>query len=149
MKNYTVKEISTMLSTSEETVRRWIRAKKLDSIKPSKKIGNIVSEDKLNDFLETYPKYQNIAVSSAIAGLVAGGIAISATLLRDYISKRKEIKNDKYASAEMRRIIEKQCADIRMDISVKEKEKKVIENDIAELENQLRQYEDCLNSLIK
>lgn len=39
MKSYNVKEIAEMLNTNPETVRRWIRDKKLDATIVSKKGG--------------------------------------------------------------------------------------------------------------
>lgn len=38
MKTYSVKEIAEMLNTNPETVRRWIRDKKLDATIESKKV---------------------------------------------------------------------------------------------------------------
>ena len=44
MKTYNVKEIAEMLNTNPETVRRWIRDKKLDATIVSKKGGHIIYE---------------------------------------------------------------------------------------------------------
>lgn len=38
MKSYNVKEIAEMLNTNPETVRRWIRDKKLDATIVSKRV---------------------------------------------------------------------------------------------------------------
>lgn len=41
MKTYSVKEIAEMLNTNPETVRRWIRDKKLDATIESKKVDTL------------------------------------------------------------------------------------------------------------
>lgn len=69
MANYSVKQIAEMLDTNPETVRRWIRAGRLESSQASKKEGNVVSEDALKTFLERTPKY-----AAAAAGIAAAGI---------------------------------------------------------------------------
>lgn len=57
---YTVKQISDLLDVNPETVRRWIRQGKLKSTQQSKKNGNIISENQLNTFLISHPKYSQI-----------------------------------------------------------------------------------------
>ena len=57
MKTYSVKEIAEMLNTNPETVRRWIREKKLDATIKSKKSGHIIYESSLQSFLKSSPKY--------------------------------------------------------------------------------------------
>lgn len=71
MANYSVKQIAEMLDTNPETVRRWIRAGRLESSQASKKEGNVVSEDALKTFLERTPKY-----AAAAAGMAAAGILL-------------------------------------------------------------------------
>ena len=70
MANYSVKQIAEMLDTNPETVRRWIRAGRLESSQASKKEGNVVSEDALKTFLERTPKYAAAAASVAAAGIL-------------------------------------------------------------------------------
>lgn len=71
MASYSVIQIAEKLNTNPETVRRWIRQGKLKSIQTSKKEGNQISEEDLNAFLRSEPKYQNAMFSSAckISGL--------------------------------------------------------------------------------
>ena len=88
MKTYTVKQVADMLGTNPETVRRWIRSKKLQSTKTSNKEGNVISEDMLDAFMKKYPKYAKSILPTAIratsfaagaAGLsVAGASALAA-----------------------------------------------------------------------
>lgn len=70
MANYSVKQIAEMLDTNPETVRRWIRAGRLESSQASKKEGNVVSEEALKAFLERTPKYAAAAASVAAAGIL-------------------------------------------------------------------------------
>ena len=78
VKSYSVKEISEMLNTNPETVRRWIREKKLKAIIESKKGGHIVYEEALQEFLKSSPKYAATA-KKTLAGAV--GLAVIPTLL--------------------------------------------------------------------
>lgn len=50
MKTYSVKEISELLNTNPETVRRWIRSGKLEAIQDSRKEGNVVTQAMLDSF---------------------------------------------------------------------------------------------------
>lgn len=86
MKTYSVKQIADMLDTNPETVRRWIRDKKLDAVQVSRKDGNIVTEDELQRFLKATPKYAprfaasmvaipNVGLPIALATLLYGKIA--------------------------------------------------------------------------
>lgn len=54
---YTVKQISNLLDINPETVRRWIRQGELKAKQKSKKDGNVISENQLNAFLISHPKY--------------------------------------------------------------------------------------------
>lgn len=73
MKTYSVKEISEMLNTNPETVRRWIRDKKLDATIESKKGGHIVYETALHEFLKLSPKYATAAKIS-LAGAIGAAV---------------------------------------------------------------------------
>lgn len=74
MKNFTVKEISDMLNTNPETVRRWIRDGRLDAIRKSRKEGNVISELSLAEFLRNTPKYASSAKAALAGSLAASGI---------------------------------------------------------------------------
>ena len=73
MKTYRVKEIAEMLNTNPETVRRWIRDKKLDATIESKKGGHIVYEAALQEFLKSSPKYAAVAKAS-LAGVIGATV---------------------------------------------------------------------------
>ena len=80
MRHYSVKEIAEMLNTNPETVRRWIRDKKLDATIESKKGGHIIYEEALQEFLKLSPKYAVTAKASLI-GLVAMPTVIAGSLI--------------------------------------------------------------------
>ena len=82
MNSYTVKQVSQLLKTNEETVRRWIRSGKLSATLESKKGGHTISSESLNDFINQAPKYAPILSASlaastltmsAVIGSVIGG----------------------------------------------------------------------------
>jgi len=73
VKTYSVKEIAEMLNTNPETVRRWIRDKKLDATIESKKGGHIVYEAALHEFLKSSPKYA-AAAKASVAGAIRAAV---------------------------------------------------------------------------
>ena len=84
---YNVYEISKMLNVSEETVRRWIRNGKLKSECKSKKQGNVIKRNDLEDFLNNNPKYK-FAFKLLDGPLNKTEIAIfELKQLREYIDK--------------------------------------------------------------
>lgn len=83
MKTYSVKEIAEMLNTNPETVRRWIRDKKLDATIESKKGGHIVYEAALQEFLRSSPKYAATAKAS-----LAGAAVMSTVMVGELIAQK-------------------------------------------------------------
>lgn len=94
MKTYTVKQIAEMLNTNPETVRRWIRDKKLNAEQSSRKDGNIITEEELQRFLKATPKYALRAGAGAAAAMLVPGIgiplAIAAWLSSNALSQEKD-----------------------------------------------------------
>lgn len=95
MKTYSVKEIAEMLNTNPETVRRWIRDKKLDATIESKKGGHIVCEAALREFLKSSPKYA--AVKASVAGAV--GAAVLPTVMVGGLIAQKLIDTEQLKKA--------------------------------------------------
>lgn len=80
MVTYSVKQISELLGVDQETVRRWIRSKKLAaSDLDSNKEGHKISDESLNRFLEESPKYL-AKLSRGFAGFAAFKPAIIPTV---------------------------------------------------------------------
>lgn len=94
MKTYSVKEIAEILNTNPETVRRWIRDKKLDASIESKKGGHIVYEAALQEFLRSSPKYAAIAKTS-----IAGAAVLSTVVVRGFVAAQKLIDLDQLKKA--------------------------------------------------
>lgn len=94
MKTYSVKEIAEMLNTNRETVRRWIRDKKLDASIESKKGGHIVYEAALQEFLRSSPKYAAIAKTS-----LAGAAILSTVVVGGLVAAQKLIDLDQLKKA--------------------------------------------------
>ena len=87
MKTYSVKEIAEMLNTNPETVRRWIRDKKLDATIESKKGGHIVYEAALHEFLKSSPKYADAAQAS-LAGAVVGAAVLPTVMVGGLVAQK-------------------------------------------------------------
>lgn len=86
MESYTVKQVAELLSTNEETVRRWIRSGKLGATLTSKKSGNIITVKDLNHFVKTTPKYASVlaaSISPVAISLIVGGLLGSMIALVD------------------------------------------------------------------
>ena len=113
MKSYSVKELSALLHTNPETVRRWIRAGKLRSQQTPTKGENIILESDLMTFVQSHPKYASFitgatigtAVSSpftAIAAAIASGALIE--LIKAYLDEKDD--NRRISKAELLAILQ-------------------------------------------
>jgi excisionase family DNA binding protein len=87
VKTYSVKEIAEMLNTNPETVRRWIRDKKLDATIESKKGGHIVYEAALHEFLKSSPKYA-AAAKASLAGAVVGAAVLPTVMVGGLVAQK-------------------------------------------------------------
>lgn len=87
MKTYSVKEIAEMLNTNPETVRRWIRDKKLDATIESKKGGHIVYEAALHEFLKSSPKYA-AAAKASLVGAVVGAAVLPTVMVGGLVAQK-------------------------------------------------------------
>lgn len=99
MDSYTVKQVSQLLKTNEETVRRWIRSGKLPATLVSKKGGHTISAESLSYFVKQTPKYAPILAASlaastltmsAVIGSVIGGLLALADSNRNVSAKDVE-----------------------------------------------------------
>ncbi len=146
MTTYSVKEIAEMLNTNPETVRRWIRDKKLAATIVSKKGGHIVYEAALRDFLKSSPKYAATAQASLIgaAGLsivMLGGLAAQKLIDIEQLKKAR-ISNDdiiRFVRGEIQK-----CSDA---IKTKEATIRQIQQQIEDDRSQIAEYEKLIENL--
>jgi len=146
MNNFTVKDIADILKTNPETVRRWIRDGKLESIQVTRKDGNVVSEAALKEFLQKTPKYATIAASSlssgfsSIVGVVAGASILAASaIVSKYITSDKE---DQITPDNLEKYVQ---------LSIKECQETIRKrnNEIDILTKQIREEQEQINDLQK
>lgn len=73
---FTVSDVASIFSVSEETVRRWIRSGKLKTEIESKKDGHKISENALREFVSTEkPKYQKLLPFMGLSLLPIGALS--------------------------------------------------------------------------
>ena len=94
VKTYSVKEIADMLNTNPETVRRWIRDKKLEATIESKKGGHIVYESALHTFLKSSPKYASIASTALLSTMMVGGLIAQKIIDVEQLKKARVSNKD-------------------------------------------------------
>lgn len=148
MKSYNVKQISELLRTNPETVRRWIRSGKLEAVQSSKKEGNIISEKALLKFLKSMPKYSGLvagvfaaaAVPAAalplMMGTLAGGLA--GTIFSSHNTKVDAAYIQKYLEEEIDKL-QKSCQKKKATIEQ-------LQNDIASEEQQIQELSYALEN---
>ena len=145
MKSYSVKEISELLNTNPETVRRWIRSGKLIADQSSRKDGNVVSEDNLYKCLRSIAKYSVIATGMVAANpllalptvISAGFAGIIASIATD--RKGKNAEQVQILSEEIRKTLINGIAESEAVISRK---RAAIAELQAEIEKERQQIED-------
>lgn len=124
MEVYTVKQVADMLQINPETIRRWIRQKKLIAIQDSRKDGNVITQDSLNNFLRSMPKYAGVV--GGIAGLgVASPLGLpllASSLVGAIVSKNTDnIDNSLVFSEDLERYLNTELELHEKNIKIKEK----------------------------
>lgn len=149
MKTYSVKEISEMLNTNPETVRRWIRDKKLDATIESKKGGHIVYETALNEFLKSYPKYAAAAKASA-AGAI-GAVLLPTVMVGGLVAQKLiDAEQLKKARISNKDVINFLCGEIqRYTEAIKAKEDTIyqLQKQIEADRSQIAEFQKLIDSL--
>ena len=93
MQEYTVKQISEMLHTNPETVRRWIRTGKLKATQNSKKNGNIITMPKYAAMLMTLPVAASASSISFSTGILLSSLINLFTIHNNHHVTPKEVKH--------------------------------------------------------
>lgn len=156
MKEYSVKDISELLHTNPETVRRWIRDGKLKAHQSSRKKGNVIYEDDLKRFFDTSKKYSDIAKSGAAAvgaaavgallgpmGLISSGALIAGTLG----SMAAQKKDGKLTKKTVIASLKTKIADNESEIQRKNKAISDLEADIEKLKQENDSYQELLDNM--
>lgn len=140
MTTYNVKQIAEMLNTNPETVRRWIRSGKLKAVQDSRKTGNVVTEQMLEAFIKSTPKYAGTIVgTSALGGAYVGLVASAAALIGGIFvqknAENKRIANAKVKPEEIKKLLRENIKAREKTIMQKEQAIKQLENEIQAEKN--------------
>lgn len=155
MKRYTVKEISELLKTNPETVRRWIRAGKLEAERTSKKEGNYVTEQSLNKFLQSAPKYAGIAAGTVgilgLSVLVPGMSTFTTPILSTFLSQSflNKNKQTEVTKQEIETLLRKSIKSTEDNIFQKKEELRIILKEIEAEKAKIEEMERILTELNK
>lgn len=152
MKSYSVKEIAEMFGTNPETVRRWIRDKKMKAVQVSRKDGNIVTEAELERFIKATPKYFSkltkgvgLTVMSPVVGIsaLAGGIVASALL--GYFEGKNSV-DVRVRPEDFKDYLQKNIAKLNSTVLQKQALIRQTEIEINEISKQIEQYSYLLEN---
>lgn len=140
-----------MLNTNPETVRRWIRSGKLESIQESRKGGNVVTKKMLDAFLKTSPKYAGIATGllASPVGLTTVTAAIVGGILAQQLIKNDEIKNIHVNTAEIKKLLLANIQSSRENIARKKKSIKHLQEEIVAEQERIDKAEKLIKELEK
>lgn len=146
MKTYSVKEISEMLKTNPETVRRWIRDKKLDATIESKKGGHMISEAALRAFLQTAPKY-----AAKASALLANTVVFSTAMIGGMIAQRvidlEQLKNARISTADITRYLRSEISSREEAILEKERTISKLHKEILNERKQIEEFQKLVEGL--
>lgn len=141
-----MKEIAELLQVNPETVRRWIRNKKLGAQKMSNKGGNKILESELRAFLKTSPSY-----AASLSSLLVGSVAASAVMLATYATGKaveaNEIKKAKVDSEAIQDFIRSEIASHKALVKQKMESVRQIEKEIAAEQSRIKELEVILESV--
>lgn len=153
MKTYSVKDIADMCSVDQETVRRWIRDKKLKAETPSRKEGSQVKEEDLYKYLSSTVKYAGkaavmAATSPALAVLPllgAGTAGVMSSLMAVYLNEKK--KNPELSEENVKTVLEQGISECKNEIKHKLQARNQLDEEIAKAQTQLNAYQLLMKQL--
>lgn len=144
MESYTVKQVAELLSTNEETVRRWIRSGKLTASLTSKKSGHIITAEALNHFVKATPKYASVLTAAAVSSpfaisVIVGGLLGSMFALVD--------ENKQVTAKDVEIFLKKKIKGHTQTIEKKEAQLQRLKAEIVEERQNLEKYQYALENL--
>ena len=141
MKTYSVKEIADLLNTNPETVRRWIRDKKLEATIESKKGGHMVYESALHTFLKSSPKYASIASTALISTAMIGG------LIAQKIIDVEQLKRARISDADIIKFLKSEIDARKASIKNKEESISQLNMQIKSEQIQIDAFQQMIDTL--
>lgn len=150
MKTYSVKEIAEMLNTNSETVRRWIRDKKLDATIESKKGGHIVYEAALHEFLKSSPKYA-AAAKASLAGAVVGAAVLPTVMVGGLVAQKlidaEQLKKARISNKDVINFLRGEIQRYTEAIKAKEDTIYQLQKQIEADQSQIAEFQKLIDSL--
>lgn len=150
MKTYSVKEIAEMLNTNPETVRRWIRYKKLDATIESKKGGHIVYEAALHEFLKSSPKYA-AAAKASLAGAVVGAAVLPTVMVGGLVAQKlidaEQLKKARISNKDVINFLRGEIQRCTEAIKAKEDAIHQLQKQIEADQSQIAEFQKLIDSL--
>lgn len=150
MKTYSVKEIAEMLNTNPETVRRWIRDKKLDATIESKKGGHIVYEAALHEFLKSSPKYA-AAAKASLAGAVVGAAVLPTVMVGGLVAQKlidaEQLKKARISNKDVINFLRGEIQRYTEAIKAKEDTIHQLQKQIEADQSQIAEFQKLIDSL--
>lgn len=146
MKTYSVKEIADMLNTNPETVRRWIRDKKLDATIASKKGGHIVYEAALQEFLRSSPKYAATAKAS-LAGAAVMSTVMVGGLIAQKIIDAEQLKKVRISNKDVIHFLQGEIQKYLDAIKTKEETIHQLQKQIETDQSQITEFQKMIEKL--
>ena len=156
MKNFTVKEVSEILSTNPETVRRWIRDGRLDAIRISRKDGNVISESALSEFLRKTPKYATTAATSLASSFTSAdlgaiaGLSVFATtaIIGMILADKKPTEDIRISPSSFEKYIMASIRDHENTLTEKKSKLASLQQEIANEQKQIDELRTSLERII-
>ncbi len=160
---YTVKDISSMLKVSEETVRRWIRDGKLEASRGIGKQGNKISEEQLHTFVANNASVtqknslsfdsKTAAVTGALLGLGISPITsaplgaaafLSSKILNSYKKTEDSVEDSPNNTTDEIKKLKMNAAQVKLEIAKKQNELKKLESELEYINSQIKILQETL-----
>ena len=139
-----------MLNTNPETVRRWIRDKKLDATIESKKGGHIVYEAALHEFLKSSPKYA-AAAKASLAGAVVGAAVLPTVMVGGLVAQKlidaEQLKKARISNKDVINFLRGEIQRYTEAIKAKEDTIHQLQKQIEADQSQIAEFQKLIDSL--